>query len=82
MSYYTPLIPDFGLSAEQLDDKYNPDGPDGDGEHPVFTHWDWLQVVAQRSTKSGYWEWLRSQIEQARDELDRDNPYNQPWEDR
>jgi len=53
---------DFQLSVEQLDDKYN---PEGDGEHPVFTRWDWTQVVAQRSTLSGYWEWVVDQLDKA-----------------
>lgn len=52
---------DRSLTAEQLDDKYN---PDGDGEHPMYTRWDWLQVVAQRSTLSGYWCWVVCQIEE------------------
>lgn len=46
---------DFNLTSVQLDDKYN---PDGDGEHPVFTRWDWCQIVAQRSTLLGYWDWV------------------------
>lgn len=52
---------DRRLSAEQLDDKYN---PDGDGEHPTFTRWDWRQAVAQQSTICGYWLWVEYQIEQ------------------
>lgn len=53
---------DYGLSAEQLDHKYN---QDGDGEHPGegYTCWDWVQVVAQRMTKSGYWAWVAEQLE-------------------
>lgn len=51
---------DYVLTAAQLDDKYN---PEGDGEHPVFTRWDWAQVVAQRSTLLGYWDWVEYQIE-------------------
>ena len=35
---------DEHCSADQLDAKYN---PDGDGEHPVHTRWDWRQAVAQ-----------------------------------
>ncbi len=62
---------DFQLSVEQLDDKYN---PEGDGEHPVFTRWDWTQVVAQRSTLSGYWEWVVDQLDKAYSEYCRNTP--------
>lgn len=51
---------DKRLSADSLDAKYN---PDGDGEHPYFTRWDWCQAVAQRSTLSGYWRWVEYSIE-------------------
>lgn len=67
-------IDDYGLTVEQLEARYS---PDGDGQHPVYTIWDWVQVVAQRSTREGYWYWLKHQLDEERDELDRDNPYNQ-----
>lgn len=50
---------DHQLNPSQLDDKYN---PDGDGEHPKYTRWKWVQVVAQRSTLLGYWEWVAHKI--------------------
>ena len=50
------------LSADQLDAKYN---PDGDGEHPVHTRWDWRQAVAQEATISGYWAWVVQMIWEA-----------------
>lgn len=78
MTNYAKVIPDFGLTSEQLDDKYN---PDGDGEHPEITRWDWHQAVAERSTVLGYWGWLRHKLNDVQDELDRDNLYNQEWED-
>ena len=78
MSYFTKLIPDFGLTAEQLDDKYN---PDGDGEHPGFPRAMWRDWVDQRDTISGYWAWVSYMIRAAEDELDADNPYNQEWRD-
>ena len=53
---------DFRLNAEQLDDKYN---PEGEGEHPVFTRWDWTQIVAQRSTLLGYWQWVEYRLDQS-----------------
>lgn len=55
------LEEDFSLTQVELDSKYN---EDGDGEHPFFTRWDWIQVVAQRSTYSGYWEWLQYKIDE------------------
>ncbi|WP_432263490.1 hypothetical protein [Cupriavidus sp. TMH.W2] len=48
-----------GLSAEQLDDLYN---PDGDGEHPLITRAMWRQAVAQQDTVSGYWPWLAQML--------------------
>lgn len=66
-------IEDFDLKAEQLDDKYN---LDGDGEHPGFTRWDWRQAVAEQSTITGYWAWVQRMLEEERDELDNDSPYN------
>lgn len=55
---------DGRLTAEQLDEKYN---LNGDGRHPEYTQWDWLQAVAQRSTLRGYWEWVRMKIERWED---------------
>jgi hypothetical protein len=36
---------------------------DGEGQHLRFTKWDWFQIVAQRSTLLGYWDWVASRIE-------------------
>lgn len=49
------------LSAEELDDKYN---PDGNGEHPRFQRADWRAAVANDETLVGYWQWVEYQIEQ------------------
>jgi hypothetical protein len=46
---------DHCLNPDQLDEKYN---PDGDGEHPTHTRFDWRQAVAEQSTISGYWVWV------------------------
>ncbi len=46
---------DHCLTPDQLDDKYN---PDGDGEHPTHTRFDWRQALAEQSTISGYWVWV------------------------
>lgn len=56
---------DYGLNAEQLDCKYN---PDGGGEHPRNTRKDWREAVANEDTISGYWEWIVSKIESRRTE--------------
>lgn len=52
---------DKDLTAEQLDDKYN---PDGDGEHPGHTRSDWVWAVQNRDTISGYWVWVAYQLTQ------------------
>jgi hypothetical protein len=67
-------IDDYGLTPKQLDDKYN---PDGDGEHSGYPRSGWRFEVREQSTISGYWDWLRHQLQLEEDELDRDNPYNQ-----
>ena len=53
------------LTAEQLDDIYN---PDGDGEHPTYTRGMWRQAVSQKETLRGYWDWVVAQIEESADE--------------
>ena len=53
--------PDSDLSAEQLDDKYN---PDGDGQHPEHTREEWIGDVFQGHTLVGYWQWVVKQIEE------------------
>ena len=53
---------DRQLSAEQLDEKYN---PDGGGEHPTFTRWDWRQSVAEQSTLRGYWVWVEYKVDKS-----------------
>jgi hypothetical protein len=50
---------DKKLTAEQLDDKYN---PDGDGEHPVYTPSGWCESVVAKQTLCGYWEWVKYQL--------------------
>lgn len=56
---------DFGLTAEQLDDKYN---PEGSGEHPVFTRGEWRHEAFNGYTLRGYWEWVEAQIWEAEDD--------------
>lgn len=38
---------DAELAAEQLDDKYN---PEGDGEHPAIPRKDWRRAVQEEET--------------------------------
>lgn len=53
--------PDYGLSAEQLDDEYN---LDGDGEHPDFPRADWRWAVAEDCTLLGYWAWVACKVDE------------------
>jgi hypothetical protein len=53
------LEEDKGLSAEQLDDQYN---PEGGGSHPVVTRAGWREHVASQDTLSGYWDWVAYRI--------------------
>ncbi len=54
------------LAPEELRQKYyNPDDRSGgEGEHPMYTKWDWTQKVAQGSTLLGYWEWVEEKLEE------------------
>ena len=57
---------DTDLTAEQLDDKYN---PDGDGEHPTHTRSDWRWAGENEDTLVGYWEWVTHRLwEEANDQ--------------
>ena len=50
-----------GLTPEELSEKYDTD--EGWGEHPIYTSWDWVQDVATRSTRRGYWDWVAAKID-------------------
>ena len=67
-------ISDFGLSADQLEDKY-----ERKGAHPEYDKAMWRQAVCDGSTELGYWEFVRYQLLDEEGPLDRDNPYNQLW---
>lgn len=56
------LKDDQDLTAEQLDDKYN---PEGDGRHPIFGEESWMLEVMNRQTLVGYWDWVVHEIEEA-----------------
>lgn len=45
--------PDVALTAEQLEDKYN---PNGDGEHPAYPRTAWENEVSSKVTLLGYWD--------------------------
>jgi hypothetical protein len=51
--------PDYLLTPEQLDEKYN---PNGGGEHPAFTRDDWRNEVHHEYTLQGYWQWVFDQL--------------------
>lgn len=70
MSHYDKLIPDFGLTAEELEERY-----ERPGAHPCYTWDDWRAATTGCATR-GYWHWLVAVLEEAEDELDSQNPYN------
>lgn len=65
-------IKDFGLSADQLEEKY-----EQQGAHPEYRRGDWVYQAGIGRTVRGYWEWVVSELEKEQDQLDRDNPYTQ-----
>lgn len=65
-------IDDYGLTANELALKHN---PEGDGEHPTFPRCDWREDVIRENTVVGYWDWVFNQLRDEQDELDRDNPF-------
>lgn len=60
-----PKHADHGLTAEQLDDKYN---PEGGGEHPQFPREQWRWHVDAENTLLGYWDWVEHQITEWEDD--------------
>ena len=56
------LEDDADLSADQLEDKYNPN-PNGVGQHPMYRRDTWRAAVGTQETISGYWDWVEYQIE-------------------
>ena len=52
--------PDYGLTAEQLRDKYGGYWE----EHPKYPITDWHHEVADDNTRLGYWEWAAQRIEE------------------
>lgn len=50
---------DVELTAEQLDEKYN---PEGNGEHPLLRKTNWIDAVKKEDTRSGYWDWVAEAV--------------------
>jgi hypothetical protein len=61
-------IEDYGLTAEQLEVKY-----EKRGEHHEYLISNFYR---QDPYKLTYWPWVVKKLEGEADELDRDNPYN------
>jgi len=70
-------IKDFGLSALQLEAKH---APDGDDEHRGYTKWEWRHEVSRGHTLSGYWSWVKEQIDAEERELEECSPYSSDCE--
>lgn len=52
-------VADQRLTADQLDEKYN---PVGDGEHPTHPRAAWREKVSHGNTLRSYWDWVHAQI--------------------
>ena len=48
---------EYGLTASELNTEYQ------DGEHPTYSLDQWMESVLQRSTRSGYWDWVVNWLE-------------------
>ena len=57
-------IKDFDLTTSALELKY-----EKKDTHPDYTR------AAYNGPDSGYWEWVRAQLEAEQEQLDRDSPY-------
>ena len=68
------MIDDFGLSAAELEEKY-----ERKGAHPIVRWDDWRRAVRDHQTEVGYWEFVRHKAQEDERELDNDNPYNNTW---
>ncbi len=66
----THNIDDFGLTAEQLEDKY-----EKKGAHPEYRVGDWIRAVNLDATLLGYWEFVYYQLIDEEEQLQADSPY-------
>jgi hypothetical protein len=59
---------DETLSADQLQEKYDPAAKDGAwGEHPMYRIEEWRDDVAGKKTLLGYWPWVVAQFQEKDD---------------
>jgi hypothetical protein len=63
-------IKDFGLTTNQLQVRY-----ENRNAHPDYVRAVWRFEVQQCLTDQGYWDWVRTQLEQEQEELSQDSPY-------
>jgi hypothetical protein len=63
-----------GLTAEQLENLYN---PDRGGEHPQITRAQWRAAVTGDETALGYWQWLAHKLAEEMDALVERQPAGQ-----
>jgi hypothetical protein len=60
-----PRHDDADLSADELEQKYN---PAGGGEHPDFPREDWQEMVRIEDTLLGYWAWVHHSLTSEEDD--------------
>ena len=63
----THSIDDYGLSALELEDKYQKYD-----YHPYY----WRIAWGKSGSPLPYWQWVEQKLAEEQDELERDNPYN------
>ena len=52
-----------GVAADELRDRYREE------EHPYYDRAEWVLAVSHGDTLLGYWEWVRSKLEEALGEV-------------
>lgn len=52
-----------GVAADELRDRYREE------EHPYYDRAEWVLAVSNDNTLLGYWEWVRSKLEEALSEV-------------
>lgn len=67
-------IEDYGLTAQQLQQKYDPTDPES--AHRGYQLATWRVLVYDMETILGYWDWVVQCLEVEADELEKDSPYN------
>ena len=65
-------IDDFGLTATQLEEKY-----EKRGAHPEYRWEDFhLAWPGKSADDEAYWSWVVEKLQAEKEELDSNNPYN------